>query len=146
MDITDLVDANGTAHTEPLHARKAILWGQDNLLSQAVQLFLEESTTWDVMRILSDDGSEKLFQETKMVDPDVVILCVDRFVEDSSIPLRLIDQQSDLKVITLGLESNQMQVYSRQSVILKGVSDLLSIVQTRTFPDCTLEKEVNSEK
>jgi len=146
MDITNLIDPTGNTDAEPTSARKAILWGQDTLLSQAVEMFLEESMTWNVIRISSDEGSEKLFQETREIDPEVVILCIDRFDEGSSLPLQLIDQQMNLKVVTLGLESNLMQVYSRQNVILQGVSDLLSIVKTRNFSDCTLEKEAHQTK
>jgi len=29
--------------TEPVHVRKAVLWGEDDLLSQAIGLFLEAS-------------------------------------------------------------------------------------------------------
>ena len=146
MDITNLIDPTGNTDAESTSARKAILWGQDNLLSQAVEMFLEESMVWNVIRISSDEGNEKLFQETREIDPDVVILCINRFDESSSLPLQLINQQTNLKVITLGLESNLMQVYSRQNVILQGVSDLLSIVKSRTYTDCTLEKEVNLKK
>jgi len=146
MDITNLIDPTGSKGAESTSPRKAILWGLDTLLSQAVEMFLLESMAWNVIRISSDEGSEKLFQETRQIDPDVVILCIDRFDEISSLPLQLIDQQQNLKVVTLGLESNLMQVYSRQNVILQGVPDLLSIVYPRTFTDCTLGKEVNPTK
>jgi len=146
MDITNLIDSTGNTDAESSGARKAILWGQDTLLSQAVEIFLEESMAWSVIRISSDDGSERLFQETGEINPDLVILCIDRFDESSSLPLQLIDQQQNLKVVTLGLESNLIQVYSRQNVILQGVSDLLSIVKTRNFSDCTLEKEAHHTK
>jgi len=126
--------------------RNIILWGRDDLLSQAVDLFLQTSQSWDVIRLSSDIGEERLIQETRRINPDVVVLCRDRVDEDSSLPLRLIDEQVCLRVVTVGLESNLMQVYSKHNVILQGASELLSIVESGNYPNNTFAKEVESIK
>ena len=123
-----MIEPMGAVDMESTSPRKIILWGRDDLLSQAVDLFLQTNQSWDVIRLSSDSGVEQLIQETKRIDPEVVFLCREKVDEDSSLPLRLINEQFCLRVVTIGLESNLMQVYSKHNVILQGASELLSIV------------------
>ena len=141
MDFIDMVEPVEKTNEGPARSRKAILWGGDDLLSQAVGLFLESSMTWDVIRVSSEEGVEKLIQETKRVNPEAVILCQDR-VGDSDLALRLINEQLCIKVLVVSLENNLMQVYSKHNVVIQGTSDLLSIFDSGNFSNCTLGKEV----
>jgi len=129
---------------EPAPNRRAVLWGEDDVLSQAIVLLLESNMTWDVIRVSRKRGVDDLVKEIRRINPEVVILCEDKVGENSTLPLRLINEQRCLTVISLGLESNLMQVYSKQEVILEGVSDLLSIVESSYFPKRASAKEVGS--
>lgn len=117
------------------------MWGREDLLAQAVSLFLEAERLWDVIRVPSSGGVDNLVEEVKRTSPDVVILCQERVDEDPSLPVRLIQEQLCLKVITVGLESNLMQVHSKHSVIVKGTSDLLSVVESGYFSKISQEQE-----
>lgn len=132
----------GMTNLEPIRSRKAILWGKDGLLAHAIYLFLEDSKSWSVVRVQDDHGIESLIHEVKQVEPDVVILCQDRFDPNSILPLQLLGEQDNLKVLAVDLESNLTQVYSKQNFILQRISDLLSIVETGNFPNHTLDEEV----
>ena len=140
-----MIETMGAVDMESTSPRKIILWGRDDLLSQAVDFFLHTSQSWDVTRLSSDSGVEKLIQETQRVNPEVVVLCRDKVDEDASLPLRLINEQVCLRVVTVGLESNLMQVYSKHNVMLQGASELLSIVESCNFPICTSGEEVIPE-
>jgi hypothetical protein len=124
------------------HSRVAILWGREDLLAQAVSLLLESGKTWQVLRIPGGQDIERLIQKIKNVKPDVVILCQERLDDDISLPIRLIQGQLCQRVVIVELESNQIQVYSQQNIIVQGASDLLSIIESGIFPDRTPEKEV----
>jgi len=130
---------------ESTSPRKIILWGRDDLLSQAVDLFLKTSQSWDVIRLSSESGVERLIEETQRINPEVVVLCREKVDEDSSLPLRLINEQVCLRVVAVGLESNLMQVYSKHNVMLQGASELLSIVESGNLPICIPGEEVNRE-
>ncbi|HKI52794.1 MAG TPA: hypothetical protein VJ987_01620, partial [Anaerolineales bacterium] len=80
------------------------------------------------------------------IKPEVVILCEDKIDEKSALPSLLINEQHCLRVVTVGLESNLMQVYSKHNVVLQGASELLSIVESGNFPTCTSGKEVESKE
>ena len=142
-----MIEPMGAVDMESTSPRKIILWGSDDLLSQAVDLFLQTSQSLNVIRLSSEIGVEKLMRETQRINPDVVVLCRDKVDDDSSLPLRLINEQACLRVVTVGLESNLMQVYSKHNVILQGASELLSIVDSGNLPTCTSEdEEVESKK
>jgi len=134
------------ADMEPIRIRKAILWGREDLLSQAVGHFLKVANTVDVVEVSSERGVEELIREIRRINPEVVILCQDKTDENSNLPLLLINQQLCLKVITVELESNRLQVYSRQNVVIQKTSDLLSIVESGYIPNSAQEKEVGSKK
>lgn len=142
MDTGKIVEPSEEPDSPPARTRKAVVWGREDLLAQAVGLFLEAERIWDVKRVASDGGVDRLFQEVKRTSPDVVILCQERVGEEPSLPVRLIQEQLCLKVVTVGLESNLMQIHSKHSVIVKGVSDLLSIVESGYFPKNAQKKEV----
>jgi hypothetical protein len=144
MNLPDLIGPVEKSQPET-NARRAIVWGQDNLLARAVSSFLKD-TIWEVFSIANDGNIETLIQEIKRLNPEVVFLCRYRVEEeDSVLPLRLIEQHPCLKVITLGLDSNLMQVYSKQKIILQGAADLLSILENGN-PNCTQEQEEVSAK
>lgn len=142
MDTSKFVDTAEGKGSPSAGPRKAVLWGRDDLLAQAVGLFLESERIWDVIRVSSDGGVEHLVEEVKRKNPDVVILCQERIDDDPTLPVRLIQEQLCLKVISVGLESNLMQVHSKHSVIVRGISDLLSIAESGYFSKIAQEKEV----
>ena len=140
MSLINIIEPMGAIDMESNSPRKIILWGRDDLLSQAVDLILQTSQSWEVTRLSSESGVEKLIQETHRINPEVVFLCREKVDEDSSLPLRLINEQGCLRVVTVGLESNLMQVYSKQNIILREVSDLLYIIDTGNFQAAHLER------
>jgi len=141
MDLNELIMPEKSDY-EPALTRKVVLWGRDDLFTQAIYLFLDTDTTWKVVRVSSGDDIQNLFRKIIEERPDVVILCQDRTLEDSVLPLKLINEQLCQKVVTVNLESNQVQVYSKQNILLHGGSDLLSIIENGNFSNYTPGKEV----
>jgi len=141
MSLNELITPK-MSDMEPTLTRKVVLWGRDDVLTQAVHSFLEAGANWEVARVSSSDDVENLFQRVIEEKPDVVVLCQDKAFEDSVIQLSLINKQLCRKVVTVSLESNQVQVYSKQDILLQGGSDLLSIIDERNHSNCTSWKEV----
>jgi hypothetical protein len=124
--------------------RIAILWGQDNVLAQAMQTFLTEEETWEVIRIPSTQCTCSLVEQVQKVRPDLVIFCQGSYGDDSDPLVKLLQEQPDLrviadqpesKIITVSLENNVMQVYSKHSITVRKVSDLLSVIEDRYFSE-----------
>ena len=144
MNVINMVELTEKMPIGTTKSRKAILWGRVDVLVQAVGQFLKANMTWDVTRVSTESGIEGLLKEIRLAHPNVVILCQERTDDDSSLPIRLIQEQLCSRVVTIELISNQIQVYSKQIGIVQGKSDLLSIIERGVFPDCTHEEEVES--
>jgi hypothetical protein len=124
--------------------KTAILWGQADLLAQAMEIFLMNEESWDVVRVSSDEDICSLVEQVRRSKPDLVILYQGRYENDSDPfvkllqeqpELRVIAEQPELKVIAVSLENNVMQVYSKQSITVRKVSDLLSVIEDRYFSE-----------
>jgi hypothetical protein len=126
--------------------KTAILWGQDDLLAQAMEIFLMNEESWEVIRIPADEGVCSLVEQVRRIRPDLVILYQGKY-EDGSDPFtKLLQEQPEIRVLTVSLENNVMQVYSKQSVTVRKVSDLLSVIEDRHFSNDPIEKEVVTGK
>jgi len=133
-----MVEPIEKAKMESFLSRKVILWGRESLLTRAIETLLQEEIEWVVVRVPSDHEFDGLFEESRRVRPDVVILCTDFTPKDDSlVPLRLINEQLSNKVISIDFESNFTRVYSKQDIVLQGTSDLLSIIESRNSSVCT---------
>ena len=135
--------------------KTAILWGQDDLLAQAMEIFLMNEESWEVIRIPSREGICALVEQVQNIRPNLVILYQVKFADDSDPftkllqeqpELKLIGEQPEMRVITVSLENNVMQVYSKHSITIRKVSDLLSVIEDRHFSNDPIEKEVVTGK
>ena len=127
MNLSELVGPVGNLN--PSLTRKAILWGQESLLADSVEYFLKTGADWDVVKIANDCGVEYLIQQVERLKPAVVILCQEKDVSDTGLLMQLDQAQLCLKVVTVSMESNLLQVYSKHKVIMRDVSDLLAVVE-----------------
>ena len=100
----------------------------------SVEFFLNTRTAWKVVKLSSKNGVDNFLQQVKTLEPTVVILCQERDVSDIALLMQLAQIQSCLKVVAVSMESNLMQVYSRQHFIMHDVADLLSVVDHENFP------------
>lgn len=115
--------------------RTAILWGPDDLLTRAMEKFLTVGETWKVIRIPAKQGICSLVEQVQKTKPGLVIFYQAEFGADVGPLMKLLHDQPELRVITVSLENNVMQVYSKQSIMVRKVSDLLGIIEDRYFLD-----------
>jgi hypothetical protein len=144
MDLPDLIGPILNTQPEAVSARRAIIWGRNDLLGLAIHTLLD-GKNWEVIPVSSDQDVVVLLLEARRISPEVVILCREE-ADESGLAFQLIDEQACLRVITLGLDSNLMQVYSKQNVNLQGASDLLAILDQRIFSGCTPGKEAGGKE
>jgi len=146
MNLTELLGPVENKDPQRCASRNAIIWGPDDLLTQAMEYFLKAEETWQVVRIPADQGPESLFDQVEKIHPDVIILHTGNCSNCTDLPLQLLQDYPNLRVITTSLEDNQMQVYSKQSIRLRKASDLLSIVEDRHFSNQSIQKEVSKRE
>ena len=130
MNISALLGPIENEHPTSSSFRKVILWGQDDLFVQAIESFLEARKTLNVIRVFSDQGADQLVQQVNALHPAVVILYLGNCPPDNQLPVHLLQNQTDLKVVMVSGENNRVQVFHKQNLTLREASDLLSILES----------------
>jgi hypothetical protein len=138
MNLSELLNPVENLHST--QTRKAILWGPESLLTDSVEHFLKTGAAWDVVKISSESGIDYLIQQVRSIKPATIILCQETDNGDKDVLMQLDQAQLCLKVVTVSMESNLIQVYSKHNVIMRDVSDLLSVVETRYLPNHTIKE------
>jgi hypothetical protein len=108
--------------------RTAILWGSEDLLGEALEAFLGPATNWRLIRILGSTDLDMLAREVEQSDPEIVIVNQGKSMEAFPIPIQLIRDYPELKIITVNSGNNLMEVYTKQEIWVKQASDLLSLI------------------
>jgi len=119
---------------EPIHggtarSKAVILLGQDDLLVTAVEHLFTARKGWKVIRISDTRDPEALVREVTRVDPEAVIVHQDVYFSNVRSLMRLVQDCPQLKVVTISLENNFLEVYNKQTICIKEASDLLSIIE-----------------
>jgi hypothetical protein len=120
---------------QPSREKTIILWGQDDVLIRAVENLLNTGGGWKVIRISDDLDEITLTQVVEEVTPDVLIVHEDAFSGDVRLLIKFVQDYSKLKIITIGLENNQMEIYNKRTVCIKQASDLLAAIKNGTVPE-----------
>jgi hypothetical protein len=109
--------------------KTVVLLGKESLLGSAVEFLLSPEKDWKIERVSNEQEYDRMFQDIKKLDPSIVILYQSEQSCDAQLLVQLLDECQGLKVITVSLESNSIQVYNKQRVWIKNANDLLSLVE-----------------
>ena len=126
MEFMDL-NTESTAQ-ETKNNRTVLLLGRDDLLRQAVEHLITESKDWKVTRILDERRVDILIREVGRIKPDVVVISQSDFAHELDLPSKLMQNYPDIKIITIGSESNLVEVYNKQEISIEQAADFLSII------------------
>lgn len=107
-----------------------ILWGCDDLIQGAVENLLRAHEEWSIIRVPKEEDYEALSQEVEQRHPSAVIITQIEPDTDSVLPLKLVQDHPGLKVLSICLENNQLEVYNRQHVRVEVVEDLISVINS----------------
>jgi hypothetical protein len=106
-----------------------ILWGQDDVLIRAVEDLLITGRGWKVIRVSDAWDDVALSQMVELVTPDVLIVHESAFASNMGMLIKFVMDHSKLKIITIGLENNKMEIYNKQTICIKKASDLLAAIE-----------------
>lgn len=110
-------------------ARSILIWGNDNILSSSIELFLDAQGDWDVVNLPGEDDLAILIQAVETTQPDIVIINRKWRSSQIDLPLRFLKDHPGIKVITVNLEDNALEVYSKQEFMVKQTSDLIAVIE-----------------
>lgn len=106
-----------------------VLWVLDDLLSSSVEHFLAAQKDWNVINISDEEQLDAVLQIVDKVKPDVVILHKEKQTGRLDLPHVLLQNHPNLRVMTVSLKSNLIEVYGKQNILVKSTADLISAVE-----------------
>lgn len=112
-----------------MEPKKILLWGQDDLLSSSVNLFLTSQQDWEVVNIHQEETLEAVIQAVDEANPYVALIHQRNCNGTPNLPIRLLKNHPGLKVVLFDLGKEMMEVYSKEDVLVKSASDLIAVVE-----------------
>jgi DNA-binding NarL/FixJ family response regulator len=109
--------------------RRVLIWGTEDLLSSSVQSFLRSTKEWTVVNLCDGEDTEALLLAVEKTQPGIVIINLGGRQYPTDLPLQLLQNHPTLKVITVSLENNSMEVFNKQHIVVKEASDLISVIE-----------------
>ena len=106
-----------------------LLWSHDDLLSFFLERFLVTQESWKVINVSIEKDLGEVIQVLDSTRVDVLIIQLGDHAIDPCIPNTLQRDYPELKVVTLSLNNNLMEVYSKQNIVVQTSADFISVVE-----------------
>jgi len=126
---------NGMDTMDSMNSKVIVLWGDDTVLLKSVELLLNTRETWQVVRLSDEWDDGTLIQEVKTIYPDVFILHEGTFLKKLHLVTKFVQDFPRLKVVTIKLDNNQLEIYSKKTICIRESSELLSIIADDIEPE-----------
>jgi len=124
--------------------KRVVLWGQEDMLGASVEYLLNISKNLNLIKISDRSDVNSLIEQVENTHPDVIVIHQADYSDNQDLPMRLMQNQSWLKVIIVNLENNSVEVFNKQKVSINEGSDLLSIVEGCPRLPCINEQDGQS--
>ena len=108
-----------------------VIWDEEDILSSYIGLYLAAREDWKVVRVSSKEELEALIPLIEKAKADVVIIHQRCHNDSFKFQLDFIRDQPTFKVITINLENNAMEVYSKQKIMVQQASDLIAAIENQ---------------
>ena len=119
-----------------------VLWGREDLMVSSFKFYLASKKDWQVVSLSKKESIDTLSRLVREMDPDFVIIRLGEFNVTTLFPMQLIQEHPSLKVITVRLENNLMEVYSKYSKETMKTTDLITVLDNKqSQPSLTLAGE-----
>ncbi|HEY3312643.1 MAG TPA: hypothetical protein VGK00_13465 [Anaerolineales bacterium] len=109
--------------------KTVLIWGGDDLLSSSIELYLASRSDWTVINIDKQAGCKALETALESTQAGIVIIRLEDQPTPDNISISLMQNHPALKVITVGLDNNSLEVYCKQKVLVRQPSDLISVIE-----------------
>lgn len=108
-------------------SKKVVLWGSEDILISSVNSILSSKKEWEVISLSNKEDIDVLIQAVETAHASLVIMQKGEEWDSTFLPMQLIKDIPSLRVITVNLESNSMEVFCKQQIWIRDVSDLISV-------------------
>jgi hypothetical protein len=109
--------------------KSVMLWGAEDILSSSIENMLHEQEDWKITTIANGGELDDYILSGKYPKPDIVITVQQEnqtFL--SNLHVRLLQDHANITLIVINLESNLVEVYSKQKILIQKATDLMSFI------------------
>ena len=103
--------------------------GEDDLLSKSVERMLSEKAGWEVIFVSPEQLQADIYSILEDLSPDVVVNQRGNNPNTSKALSILFHSNPKLKLITITLESNVMEIYNKENILMQSAADLISAIE-----------------
>ncbi|RME49382.1 MAG: DNA-binding response regulator [Chloroflexi bacterium] len=114
-----------------------------SLLAAGVERVLSRETDLHVVTI-APKCEAAVIEEVRLLQPDVIVLDEGAGIIDVTKLLVLLEEYSDLRVVTLRVSDTWVGVYDKHKTLLTQIADLVAIIRYGWNPPCTRERAFHS--
>jgi len=112
-----------------MKSKKILVWGCEDILNSSIKLFLSAKEDWQVISITDKESLKSLNLAVETSHPDIVIIQQSYQNSSNKLPLQILQEHPTIKVITISLENNLMEIFSKQKLLVKQASDLIAVIE-----------------
>ncbi len=110
-------------------AKIIVIWGSEDILNKYLEFLLATKKDWNVVRISNRADLEALIPSFEYKKVDLVVIQQGCHNGPNCFPLQLLQAHPAMKVITINLENNLMDVYTKQNILVNQASDLIGVIE-----------------
>jgi hypothetical protein len=110
-------------------SKTVVLWGKEDILSLSIEMFLKTQTGWQVVRASSREEVQDLLVAENAEQTEFILIHHGPEDYPPGLPKHVLQEFPDIKVIMICLDSNVMEVYSRQKILARDPSDLIKVIE-----------------
>ncbi len=110
-------------------SKTIVIFGSENIFSASIKVLLSVKADWEIVSVCNKNGWEALNLALEAVRPDTVVIHQESLEDPTSLVMRLLQDHPAVRVIVINLESNLMDVYSKQNIFAQGISNLFQVIE-----------------
>lgn len=131
------MESNGRSQhqgSEPFtKARLIVIVGSEDILSTSIYQFLSAKEDWKVVGVSNREALDALLLAEDSRQVDVILIANECQPEITFLPPNLFQDYTTLRVITVTLKNNMLEVYSKETFMLRQTADLIRVIES--MPD-----------
>ena len=112
-----------------IKAKRILICGGEDILSSSIKFILSANEAWEVINISYQAGCGGLRRALDSTRPDIVIINQEFHSDPTQLVLQLLQENPAIKVLIVSLEHNMIEVYSKQKILAKETSDLITVIE-----------------
>jgi hypothetical protein len=110
-------------------SKMIVVWGDEDILKLSIEYFLSANEDWKVVSISNKAGLDELLLSAEATQQDIVVVYQACSNDPSNMLPQLLQDHPAIQVITISLENNAMEVYSKQKIMVRQASDLITVIK-----------------